>query len=319
MEAQSQTRTIAVRLQGGIGDHLLGMRVLPFIRHRWPDHEILVYSDGCGIVPPMEIAAMSPYVSRVTPVFRVTEPQFQEAVSLKKLRPADFEMMMAADRFIDAAGEGMFLAAARVMDIPVFDILARTPALRIPEAGRTQAAALLRAHADAVLVGMHLAKYGPDTLMRHRSVILCMLQRLLEDPRAIILNLFATCYDAVAWPADFRITRERNAREEMRIIMELCDLDRRVVACADLPIATTAALVQRCSYFIGVDSGIKHLAWAFGVPHTVFLTEKPSIGQALRWIPDVHRMLLFECSDEELDSHIGSALSAIASPCSSPT
>ena len=71
-----------------------------------------------------------------------------------------------------------------------------------------------------------------------------------------------------------------------------------------------AALINRCRYFVGLDNGIKHLAWALGVPLTLLYPMYPSTDNIVRWLPDIHRMLLFDCSDDDLEMHLTDALSA---------
>jgi hypothetical protein len=46
---RSPKRFVAVRLEGGLGDHILGMRVLRFVRDRYPRHEIVALSDAHGL------------------------------------------------------------------------------------------------------------------------------------------------------------------------------------------------------------------------------------------------------------------------------
>jgi hypothetical protein len=43
--------------------------------------------------------------------------------------------------------------------------------------------------------------------------------------------------------------------------------------------------VQRCAYFVDVDNGVKHMAWALS-------------------IPDIHRLLTAACTGEELAAHL---------------
>jgi ADP-heptose:LPS heptosyltransferase len=71
-----------------------------------------------------------------------------------------------------------------------------------------------------------------------------------------------------------------------------------------------AALIKRCRYFVGLDNGIKHLAWALGVPLTCLYPIYPSTEHIVRWLPDIHRMLLFDCREEDLAAHLTDALAA---------
>jgi ADP-heptose:LPS heptosyltransferase len=72
----------------------------------------------------------------------------------------------------------------------------------------------------------------------------------------------------------------------------------------DLPIEVIAALLSRCRYFVGGDNGIKHLAWALDIPRTFFVKERPPRLDVLRWMPDVHRLLTFDCGEHRLRRHL---------------
>ena len=49
----------AVRLEGGLGDHILGMRLLQFVRRRYPGHLMVVYCDCGGYRSQLEAGAKS--------------------------------------------------------------------------------------------------------------------------------------------------------------------------------------------------------------------------------------------------------------------
>src|SRR6266498_396583 len=93
-------RTVAVRLEGGLGDHVLGMRVLPFVHRSFPKHQIIVYSDAAGHAGQLQVAAMSPIVASVVPV--QSRPKDRTVVGrLENVRPQDLTRMFSADVFID--------------------------------------------------------------------------------------------------------------------------------------------------------------------------------------------------------------------------
>jgi hypothetical protein len=123
MSESSGRNTIAVRLEGGLGDHILGLRVLRFLRRRYPRHEIIGYSDSGGYRPPLEAASMSPYFNRVLPVARlpVDDDNWGE---LSAVLPEWLAAMHSAEIFVDGWTSKMFVEAALVLDVPVFDILA---------------------------------------------------------------------------------------------------------------------------------------------------------------------------------------------------
>ena len=81
----------------------------------------------------------------------------------------------------------------------------------------------------------------------------------------------------------------------------------------DFPISVVAALIKKCSYFIGVDNGIKHLAWALGITHTFFTPDvSKDYHYVLRWIPDYHRHLLFNYAKKDFLRHLQEAREATA-------
>jgi hypothetical protein len=307
-------RSVSVRLDGGLGDHILGMRILPFIRKRYPGHDVVVYSDSGGHSTQLTVCAMSPLVSRVVPVYS-TPKTIADLGNLENVRPQDLASMLSADIFIDAHGEDMFLNASTTLDIPLFEILAHRPELVVSHDAKDDAASALANYKDAMFVGMNLARHGGDPLRRYGSRITEMLERLLQREDVFVLSIFTSQYDFAHYPEPDRTARRQCALRETTFIRELCELNDKIISCVDLPISTVAALLMRCRYFIGVDNGIKHLAWALGVPHTFFCPVMPPLRRALRWMPDFNRMLLFKCSERELDSHLAVAEASLASRC----
>lgn len=307
----SSAPTIAVRLEGGLGDHILGMRVLRFVRNRYPAHGIAVYSDSGGHSTPIQIVSMSPFVSNVVALAR-RAPQtiVSEEGELSATRERDIASMMSADVFIDSYSGLMFSDAARLLDVPIFSILAHQTELVVSENEHRKADRVLNLGSDTILVGMSLAKFGGGVLTRNVSLITHVLHRLLEDPRVVVLNMFTSSYDYPHWPEPDRTRRRSTSVSDGAFLCKLCAMSNRIIPCVNLPITTIAALLTRCRYFIGVDNGIKHLAWALGVPRTYFHPVKPSMQHVLRWMPDVHRMLLFGCSRTDLEKHIDAALMA---------
>ncbi len=308
----SSRRTVAVRLQGGLGDHILGMRVLRFVRGRYPLHEIVVYSDSGGYEPQLQIAAMSPYVSRVVPVYESRIPTATDEVGkIDNLRPEDQAAMLSSDCFVDAFGRGMFAAASISLDVPIVDILAHRPEFIVSAVAETHARGILRDHVNRPVVSMNLTKWGVDVLRKHESNIRQLLKEVLEHQGAIVLNIFPTCYQYGNWHEPQRTARSEQSRGEAKFLAELCSLDCRVIPCVDLPLATIVALLKRSCYFIGVDNGIKHIAWALQVPRTYFHPIKPSLMWTLRWMPDLHRMLLFDCTKDAFASHRRTLIAAM--------
>ena len=305
MTSPRSTRSIAIRLEGGLGDHILGMRVLSFVRAKYPHHDLLIYSDAAGHPTQLEIARMSPLVSAVTPVRTVDFSRTLDAID-----PADREAMSVSEMVIDAWGGTLFVEAAGQLDVPVFDILSSRPRLSIsPEADRA-ALEFLGENRDAPLIGLNLSKYDHSLLSEYSHLIAALLHGLLENPDVIILNFFTSTYDFSHWQEPRRSERRQTAERGGRFLANLTRLSDRIRPCGDLPLSTVAALINRCRYFVGLDNGIKHLAWALGVRLTLLYPMYPSTDNIVRWLPDIHRMLLFDCSDDDLEMHLTDALSA---------
>jgi hypothetical protein len=298
----------AVRLEGGLGDHLLGMRVLSFIHARRPCHEIVIYSDCGGASTQLTIAGMSPYVSTVVPIHQTGPPKrLSEMGRLDNLDAADLTEMRASDLFVDAHGVTMFVPAAALLNVPVFDILRHRPELSLPPASLKEADQLLAPYGDAIFVGLNLMKYGGVVLQYYEPRIRHLLMGLLEHPRVVMFDLLTSQYDFAHWPQPERAVREQATREESAFCRALCGLSDRIVPLVDLPIATIAALLQRCHYFVGVDNGMKHLAWALDIPRTYFAPARFETDKALRWMPDLHRLLTFDCPVHALECHLDEA------------
>jgi hypothetical protein len=307
MDPSASGGSVAVRLEGGLGDHILGMRVLRFVRERYPCHNIVIYSDAGGHSTQLRVASMSPYISTVVPVY--AKPARITAMGrLENIRPQDLRLMLSSDVFVDAHGETMFLEASVALNAPVFAILAHRPELLLPGASIQEATSLLAKYEGAVLVGLNLTKHGAALLRRYEARIVHILQRLLEHPNVIVLNILSSSYEFTHWPEPERTMRHRCSVGESQFLRKLCKLSDRIVPCVDLPIDTIAAVLSRCRYFIGVDNGIKHLAWALGVPHTFFSPVRPRLERALRWMPDLNRMLLFDCPESTLVAHLAEAM-----------
>ena len=194
-------KTIAVRLEGGIGDHLLGMRILHFIRGRYPQHEIVAYSDSAGHPVPLQVAQMSPYVAKVVPVYQNSESVCMETLgNLENIQEKYLVLMRSAGHFFDTWGDSAFISESHTLDVPLFELLAHHTELTIPESAETEATNLLSHHRDRVFVGLNLSKYGAAVLQRNRELLRFFITQLLEDPNVVILNLFNSVYEFSHWP-----------------------------------------------------------------------------------------------------------------------
>jgi len=313
----ARAKTIAVRLEGGLGDHILGMRLLYFIRRRFPGHGIIGYSDASGGRAQAEIARMSPFLSEVIPVYHKGRyPTVSTWGSLDNIDGKYLRMMRRADLFFDAWGQNYFLDASRILDTPFHEIMARRPELSVPPESRKAAAGVLRRHPGGKFVGIDISKYDLATLKKHRKTIVGFIRWLLKDPDVVIFNFYLSEYKFGHWPRALGMERELQTARESIASGELWNVDRRVIPMVDLPIATLAAILERCRYFLGVDNGIKHLAWALGVPHTFFEPGRPSSSFIWRWMPDFHRMLTLGRSAEEMAEHLAYARGCLNRPSS---
>jgi hypothetical protein len=299
---------VAVRLEGGIGDHILGMRVLYFVRQRFPESEIVVYSDAGGSTTQCDVARLSPHVDRVVSLPQKRRPA--EIGSMGLLDNAEdmwVREMRSADVFLDAWGAEFFIGASQTLGVPFYEILARRPEIAVPRSARLQAQRLLSSWKGVRFVGLNLAKYGAECLKVGAGLFQYFLGQLLGDTAVVILNIYATHFDFLHWPQAEAEIRERVVRDEAVMLEGIDKWHDRIVPIRDQSIATVAAVLEYCSYFVGVDNGIKHLAWALDVPRTIFYPEMPNSSFIMRWVPDAYRVLLLHAPAAQLDTHIQEA------------
>lgn len=302
-------RRIAIRLEGGVGDHILGMRVLPFARRQDPDAEIAIYSDASGGAAQIEAAKLSPEVDSVKCVRQKRPPEGMEQMGrLDNIDDECIEEMRSADLFLDAWGADYFASASRALDVPVFDILAARPRIRPPDWAVAEAERLVP---EGPLVGLNLTKYGAAFPGAARPVLEQLLGRLLADREVRFLHFYRTRYDFPHWPEPERSRRARVAAEELRVVKIVDGWHERILPIVDQPLAVAAALLARCSYFIGVDNGVKHLAWALGIPLSVILPAAPDPLFVTRWMPDYHRALLLDGDLDGAKRHAEQALAQV--------
>src|SRR6185437_6154469 len=191
--------TVAVRFEGGLGHHVLGMRLLPFIRRRYPRHRIEAYSDAAGGQSQLEVLGLSPFVDAIHTVRRRPDARAEQMGQLDTVIAQDLARMRSADHFFDAWGGMFFLQAAKKLDIAALSILAMRPRLVLPPAAEEAAGKLLAPFEGRPLVGLNVAKHGqaegqlPDQIHQ-------LLRSLLADERVVILNIFQTRFDFEHWP-----------------------------------------------------------------------------------------------------------------------
>jgi hypothetical protein len=253
---------VRIRLAGGVGDHLLGMRALSVAHERMPDRRIIVCSDCANDAVPLKVAALSPFAS--------------EIISARSCE-CESEAELEFDSCIDASGDDLFTSTAIALHMPIFEFLAIRPTLTLPDWAIAEAERFLQRLKVSSFIGVCFAMDEPDVLKQFHARIVEAIEMALSlgSPETIALNFVTSTQ-----PTQFA--------------------NPRIVPYADLPIEVVAALLTRCGAFIGADNGIKHLAWALDVPRTFFVKERPKLLDALRRMPDVHRMLTFDCPDDRL-------------------
>ncbi len=273
----------------------------------------MLHSDAAGSAAQLEVALMCPYADEVRQLHhRPGAVKYETMGQLENLREEDLQVLREADHFFDAWGATYYLAAARSLGVPVYEVLARLPELQPdPEAVR-QSVSILAPYEGHKLVGMNLCKYG-STFLSCAARLRELLDGILADENVTVLNLYQTDFNYGHWPGDIADARRAAALEDREVCEQINQWHSRIVPLTDLPLPVATAIIQRCAYYIGVDNGIKHIAWALGVPLTLYAPDMPPHGEfVLRWIPDFHRLLTASCSDAELATHLDAARLAIA-------
>jgi hypothetical protein len=297
-------KTIAVRLEGGLGDHLLGMRLLKYIHARYADYNIIVYSDAEGSPEQLEVAALSPYVSEVETLhkdpMRVTEA---EIGSMAHLTGESLVKLQSSEHFFDAHTNLLFLEECRRLNVPHFEVLASRPELIIPPECVSKARALVRSLPCKRYVALNIMKYGPAAVRSHLALIHVFLSEILKDPDIGVLHFYVSSYDFPHAPEPSRTYRRQTCALEAAELQGLADgYPDRVFSFVDQRVALMGALLKECSYFVGVDNGVKHLAWALGIPRTWLSAGKLWKDFVLRWAPDYYCMMEIQpfCNLEEM-------------------
>ncbi len=280
------------------------MRLLPFVRRGYPGKRIIGYSDAAGAQGQLELLRLNPLIDEVRVVRqRPGAATWDNMGDLNNLLADDLALLRGADHFFDTWSKAFFVPAAWEMGVPVFSILARRPRLVTPAWANEAAAVALSAWEGKRLVGLNVIKHGmSDAELPQR--IMGFLQRMLEDER-VVVNLFPTRFDFSHWPAADAARRDASAQADLRFAEELCRRYPRIVPLIDLPIPVVAAVLKRCCYYVGLDNGIKHMAWALRVPHTLLWPRAPlQAGTVLRWIPDFHRALTVDSTPAMVEAAI---------------
>jgi hypothetical protein len=285
---------VAVRFEGGLGDHILGMRLLRFIKRRFSTAQIAAFCDCGNNASALQVIALSPLVSRVTDVSSRDDASMESLGSLQNVDPSQRAHMQQHDVFIDAWGANLYIEQSRILDAGLFDVLRSRPALIPSAAAHAQASAIIAKYGGRPLVGLSLAKYGRNALFAHRHLVADILVHIIENG-GLVLHFLRSEYSFLHWPADLRLRRQRQFEMEFHFLRNLSEGDSGIIPIVDVSIDVVSALLLRCCYFIGVDNGVKHLAWALNVPRLYFTLAPPTGVDILRWMPDFNRSLSFSC------------------------
>jgi len=297
--------TIGIRLEGGIGDHILGMRLLYFIKKRYPRHKIIGYSDCAGAFGQLAVAGMSPYLDEVIQVYhRIRYPTVTTWGNLQNIAPKYLKLMQSHELFFDTWGETFFIPQAIKLGFPYMEMLNRPPEIIIPEEYRKKARTFLKSWSGYTFVGMDISKSDYRSLKRQQRSVIKFLRGLLRNPKVVVLNFYTSGYEFKHWPKALALNRQETVEKDSLLRGQLWNINKRVIPIVDYPISMVATLLSYCRYFIGVDNGIKHLAWALRIRHSVFTQKIPRPHFVWRWVPDVDRFLLFSAKDSDLKSHI---------------
>lgn len=314
----------AVRLEGGLGDHILGMRLLQFVRRRYPEHLIVVYCDCGGYRSQLEAASMSPFADEIVPVFQDRSKVTAENLgSLDNLQPEYLAKMRQADAFIDAWPGPPFCSESREINpaflyipqsvqlgVPYFHILASRPRLKIPRSSEVEAAHWINFSLPGKYIAINFEKLGAEGLRRQFYWLRPFLLRLLEDSSLTLINIFSRRMDFPHYPEDLQLMRRKEAASACEAVSEICTWHSRIIPLVDdverpLSVQTLAAILAKCHYFLGVDNGLKHLAWALRVPRTPFFPCPPNSYFISRWMPDYHRVVFLDAIEGQWPSLAG--------------
>ena len=306
---------IAVRLEGGLGDHILGLRLVPFIRQRFPNDRIVLYSDCGGFRSQLEACAMCSHSDEVVPVFQDrTKVTLENAGSLENICSGDMLKIQSADLFFDAwpgppidpmalgcePGLNDWVTHARRLNMPFYEIFASIPELQISHRAVARASEIIPFHKSHRIVAINFQKGGPNELMARNDALRSILSMLLQDSRLYVANIFTADNDFPHLFEPLRVERCAKEREAALILERLGEVSDRVVAVKGQDISTIAAVLRGSDYFLGVDNGIKHLAWSLGVEHSFFAVKQPQRASIMRWIPDYHRLIVPDGSSGQL-------------------
>jgi len=302
---------VAIRLEGGLGDHILGMRFLYFIKRRYPRHKIVAYCDCGGFPSQLEAVSLSPFPDEIVPVLQDrTRVNFDTIGELDNLSASDLAKIRAADVFIDAwpgpefmpgttdiNPGSLYIPQSAQLRVPFYRILASRPHLQVATDSREEARERIKFSNQHRYIAINFDKYDAESLRSNYHWLRPFLMELLEDPRVTILNLFSKCMDFPHLPEEMRCERREQALHTADALEEISSWHPRIVSLINddrcpLRIKVVAAVLLMCRYFVGVDNGLKHLAWALRVPRKYFFPFPPAAYRVLRWMPDYHNLVL---------------------------
>ena len=239
-----------------IGDAVLSTGLLSYLMQRYPDAAVTV---ACGYLPAPLFAA-APGVVRVIPITKrpfsahwavlwgQVAGQFWDLVV--DLRGSALAWLLCARarkvwRPGGAAGHKVE-ALGRLLDLdpPPAPVLWTTPAL-------DEAAARLVPAGGPVLGVGPAANWGPKTWPAERFA-------------ELIARL--TGADGILPGARVAVFGAPDERDIIAPVLAAIPEERRLDLAGTLDLATVAACLRRCAFYVGNDSGLMHMAAASGIP-----------------------------------------------------
>lgn len=273
---------IAVRLEGGIGDHLLANRFVHAIKEKYPDDNLLIFSDPSqdfGQLALMKQCWPSIYKNaiqspgRVSNKFKIKSQYGVEIYNAAIENQPDSikKLYEGADKFYDLCLDRLEWLD---YDFDWFRYFYFFPKLeRLP----TSSAPVKK---PFVLANLFSRKDSPYTLKKE------YVERLVKDLSDSHYTIIVTT-------------------EENRHYYDFCANNPSIeIRVADLN--ETFYLASQCSAFIGLDSGVRVMPYYFGKPTFYFSPYCPEYGNPL--ISHYVRWMVYEKNTLPLESDISDVL-----------
>ena len=272
---------IGLRLEGGIGDHVLGLRIASFAKRRFPDANLIAYSDAGGSSLQRELAALCADVDDVRSVHRFDPQTSVASENYNDLAQSEREELNNCALILEGWTGDYCLSASRALNVPVLDILSSRPTFRlaVPAPPLTY---------DKPYVVLNCSKYGGETLNQWSGAIESLVKSLSSCDVHVV---YAESFSFPHLETDVAARRKRLVEEEAEYYERLQAKLPGIKLVKNLSAEKLIEELRNSKLFVGVDNGIKHLAWALQKPLFYFVPEVPTPMFALRWMPDAHRAI----------------------------